>query len=109
MRGKTAAHLSAPLGKDAMIMHTVYMAKKQFAFEHLDNFFGEIVSVLKYLIPILLGIITMLIYFSVIPLSILAIVFTLINKNYNKRLPAHSLTISSAICWLWLVVVVLLK
>ena len=92
-----------------MIMHAVYMAKKQFAFEHLDNFFGEIGSVLKYLIPIFLGIITMLIYFSALPLSILAIVFTFINRNYNKRLPARSLTISSAICWLWLVVVVLLK
>ncbi|MEA3437101.1 MAG: hypothetical protein U9R43_11590, partial [Thermodesulfobacteriota bacterium] len=70
--------LALGLGKDAMIMHAVYMPKKQFAFEHLDNFFGEIVSVLKYLIPILLGIITMLIYISVIPLSILAIVFAFI-------------------------------
>lgn len=92
-----------------MIMNTVYISIKQFAFEHLDSFFGEIVSVLKYLIPIFLGIITMLIYFSVLPLSILAIVFTFINRNYNKRLPARSLTISSAICWLWLAVVILLK
>lgn len=98
-----------PLGKDAMIMHTVYMPKKQFAFEHLDNFFGEIVSLLKFIIPILLGITTMLIYFSVVPLSILAVLFTFINKYYNKRLPAHILTISSVICWLWLAVVVLLK
>ena len=90
-------------------MQTVYMQKKQFAFEHLDNFFGEIGSVLKYLMPILLGIITMVIYLSVIPLSILAIVFIFINKNYNKRLPALSLTISSVICWLWLSVVVLLN
>ena len=92
-----------------MIIHTVYMAKKQFSFNHLGNFFGEIASVLKYLIPILLGIITMLIYFSVIPLSILAIVLTFVNKNYNKRLPAYSLSIISVIFWLWLVVVVLVK
>ena len=92
-----------------MIMHAVYMAKRQFAFEHLGNFFGEIGSVLKYLIPIFLGIITMLIYSLVIPLSILAIIFIFINKNYNKRLPANILTIASVICWLWLAVVVLLK
>ena len=92
-----------------MIMHAIYMPKTLFAFEHLDNFFGEIVSVLKYLIPILLALITMLIYVSVLPLSVLAIVFTFINRSYNKRLPARSLTISSAICWLWLIIVVLLK
>ena len=92
-----------------MIMHTVYMPKKPFAFKHLGAFFKQIVCLLEYLVPILLGIITMLIYFSVIPLSILAIVFTFINKNYNKRLPALSLTISSVICWLWLSVVVLLN
>jgi len=92
-----------------MIMHAVYIARREFAFGHLGNFFGEIESVLKYVIPIFLGIITMLIHFSAIPLSILAIVFTFINRNYNKRLPARSLTISSAICWLWLAVVVLLK
>ena len=65
-------------------MNTVYISKKQFAYEHLDSFFGEIVSVLKYLIPIFLGIMTMLIYFAAFPLSILAIVFTVINRNYNK-------------------------
>ena len=85
------------------------MAKKQFAFGRLDNFVVEIVSLLKYLIPIFLGIITMLIYFSALPLSILAIVFIFINRNYNKQLPARILTISSVICWLWLAVVVLLK
>ena len=73
------------------------------------NFFGEIGSVLKYLIAIFFGIITLLIYYSALPLSILAVVFIFINRNYNKRLPARSLTIISAICWLWLVVVVLLK
>jgi len=93
-----------------LLMHTVYMAKKQFTFGRLDNFLVEIVSLLtKYLIPIFLGIITMLIYFSALPLSILAIVFIFINRNYNKRLPARILTISSVICWLWLAVVVLLK
>ena len=85
------------------------MPKKQFAFEHLDNFFGEIVSVLKYLIPIVIALITTLIYVSVLPLSVLAIAFTFINRNYNKGLPARILTISSVICWLWLAVVVLLK
>ena len=90
-------------------MHAVYMPKKQFALEHLDNFLGEIGSVLKFVIPILLAITTMLIYFSVIPLSILAIVFTFINKNYNKRLPSRSVAVSAVICWLWLVVVALVK
>ena len=86
-----------------------YMPKKQFAFEHLDNFFGEIAGVLKYLIPILIALITLVIYVSVLPLSVLAIVFAFINRNYNKRLPARSLTILSAICWLWLTVVTLLR
>ena len=90
-------------------MHIVHTEKKEFAFEHLGNFFGEVFSLLKLLIPIFLGIITMLIYSLVIPLSILAIIFIFINKNYNKRLPANILTIASVICWLWLAVVVLLK
>jgi hypothetical protein len=85
------------------------MQKEQCAFEHLDNLFGEIISVLEYLVPILMGLITGLIYIFVLPLSILAVAFTFINRNYNKQLPARSLTISSAICWLWLAVVVLLK
>jgi hypothetical protein len=85
------------------------MSNKQISFEHLGNFAKELASILKYVIPILLGIITMLIYFSAIPLSILAIVFTFINKKYNKRLPAYSLSIISVIFWLWLVVVALIK
>ena len=91
-----------------MVMHIVYVPKKPFSFDQLDNLFGEIVSVLRYLIPISLGIITFLIYVSVIPLSIVAIVFAFINKKFNKRLPARSLMISSVICWLWLFVFVLL-
>jgi hypothetical protein len=99
-----------PAAKEkTMIMHAVYMPKKQFSLEHLDDLFRAIVSVLKFVIPILLAIITILIYFSVIPLSILAIIFTFINKYYNKRLPAHGLIISSVICWLWLFVVALFK
>ena len=81
------------------------MPKKQFALEHLDNFLGEIGSVLKFVIPILLAITTMLIYISVIPLSILAIAFAFINQHYNKRLPARSVAVSAIICWLWLAVV----
>ena len=92
-----------------LLMHTVYMAKKQFAFGRLDNFLVEIVRFVKYLIPIYFGIITGLIYLSALPLSILAIVFIFINRNYNKRLPARIFTIASVICWLWLAVVVLLK
>lgn len=91
-----------------MIMHIVYRAKNQSVFEQLGNFFGEIASVLKYLIPIVLGIITMLIYFTVVPLSILAIVFVFINVNYKKRLPARAFVVSAVICWLWLAVIVLL-
>jgi hypothetical protein len=91
-----------------MIMHVIHMPKKQFALEDLDNVFWEIVSVLKYLIPIWLALLTMLIYVSALPLSLLAILFTFINKKYHKRLPARSLCISSSICWLWLTVVVLL-
>ena len=75
----------------------------------MENFFGELSGVLKYLIPILLGIITLVIYFSVIPLSILAVIFIFINKNYNKRLPAHILIGASVICWLWLIAVVVLS
>jgi hypothetical protein len=93
--------------EDAMIMHAVYMPKRQFSLEHLDDFFGEIVGVLKYVIPILFALITILIYVSVIPLSILALVFTFMNKYYNKRLPAYGLIISAVICWLWLFVVAL--
>ena len=85
------------------------MAKNQSFFKDLESFFGEIVSVLKYLIPILMALITILIYVSVLPLSILAVVFTFINRKYDKRLPARSLIISSAICWMWLAVVVLLR
>jgi len=85
------------------------MAKNQSLFEDLESFFGEIVSVLKYFIPILMALITILIYFSILPLSVLAIVFIFINRKYNKRLPARSLTISSGICWIWLAVIVLLK
>ena len=97
------------LRKHAMIIHAIYMAKRLFLFENLESFFGEVVSVLKYLIPILMALITILIYVSVLPLSILAVVFTFINRKYDKRLPARSLTISSAICWMWLALVVLLR
>ncbi len=92
-----------------MIIRAVYAEKKPFALEHLDNFFGEIMSLLKYVIPILAGLITMLIYFAVVPLSILAIVFVFININYNKRLPAREFALSAVICWLWLVAVALLN
>jgi hypothetical protein len=92
-----------------VIIYIVHMPKRQFSLEHLGDLFGEIASLLKYFIPILLGLITLLIYFSVIPLSILAIVFIFVNKNNNKRLPAYSLSIISLIFWLWLMVVVLIK
>ena len=95
--------------KNAATRKNVHMAKKQFTFGHFDNFPMEIASFLKYIIPILLGIVTMLIYFSILPLSILAVAFMFINNNYNKRLPARSLTILSVICWLWLALVVLLR
>jgi len=72
--------------KKAMIMRAFYMPKKQFSLEDLDGIFELIVSVLEFVIPILLA--TVLIYFSVIPLSILAVAFTYINKTYHKRLPA---------------------
>jgi hypothetical protein len=92
-----------------LILHAVHVPKKEFALEHLDDLLGLIVSTLRFVIPIYLAITTILIYVSVIPLSILAAVFTFINKNYNKQLPARILIISSVICWLWLVVVALLK
>lgn len=92
-----------------MKMLMVYAPKKPFAFKHLGAFFKQIVALLGYFIPILLGIITMLIYYSVVPLSILAVVFSFINKNYNKRLPARGLAVVAVICWLWLVVVTLFR
>jgi hypothetical protein len=97
------------LRKNAMIVHTVRVPKEPFSFDQLGSLFGEIASLLKLLIPILLGIITMFVYYLVIPLSILAIVFTFINQSYNKQLPAYSLSITSVIFWLWLVIIVLLK
>ena len=90
-----------------MIICAVYVENKQFALGHLDDFLGEITSVLKYVIPILAGLVTMLIYFVIIPLSILAVLFVFINVNYNKRLPAREFAVSAVICWLWLVVVAL--
>ena len=92
-----------------MDLQVVHMPKKEFSLEHLDDFFWSIVSVLKFVIPIIVALITIVIYYSVIPLSILAAVFTFINKYYKKRLPASILIISSIICWIWLVVVALLK
>ena len=92
-----------------MILQIVYVANKQSTLEQLGNFFGEIASVLRYLIPISLAIVTMIVYFSVIPISILALIFLLINRRYNKRLPANILLIASLICWLWLAVATWLK
>ena len=91
-----------------MTVFADYMEKKKGALEQLDNFFGEISSVLKFIIPIFAGFITMVIYFFIIPLSIMAIVFWFVNANYNKRLPARGFAVSAVLCWLWLVIVVLL-
>jgi hypothetical protein len=95
--------------ENAMIMHAVHMPKREFSLEHLDDFFKGIVSILEYVIPFWFAFITILIYVSVVPLSIVAIVFTFMNKYYNTRLPARGLIISSVICWLWLFAVVILK
>ena len=92
-----------------MDLQAVHMPKKEFALEHLDDFFWQIIIVLKFVIPIIFALITIVIYYSVIPLSILAAVFTFINKTYKKRLPAFILVISSVICWIWLILVALLK
>ena len=90
-----------------MIPHAVHVPKKPFRLEHLDDFFEQIIILLKIVIPILFALMTMVIYVFALPLSILTIIFIYINKKYNKKLPSMILIVISSLCWVWLSAVAL--